>query len=227
MMASVAAFLTPLVGLLQYKSVALFIVVTRVLTLINTPTYHKQTHKVNMRILSSSTGCLVASCFETWTNVSAWTVGLWMIRGAIISIAYSRATVTIPDYIKRLKHRLSDKTVAELKEGRKGTEPTFNRLNLYCVGPLFSFLALFIFELALSLVMKQNLDVAYQLKTVGLFGLFFFLNGQYMIAKANYYDREIITQCMEMYAETVLSLYYLPKSAFFSVLGDTTATKTS
>ena len=42
--AAVAAFLTPLVGLLQYKSVALFIILTRVLTLINTPTYHKQTH---------------------------------------------------------------------------------------------------------------------------------------------------------------------------------------
>ena len=67
---------------------------------------------------------------------------------------------------------------------------------------------------------------AFQLKTIGVLTVLLFMNSQFIIAKSNYYDRDHITQVMEMYGETLLSLYYLPKSAFFySFSGDTSQTK--
>ena len=70
--AATTAFLSPLVGLLQYRSIALFVIVTRVLTLINTPTYHRQTHTVNMRMLSCAAGCFLATCLHSWTHLTPW-----------------------------------------------------------------------------------------------------------------------------------------------------------
>lgn len=223
------AFLTPLVGLLQYKSVALFVIVTRIITISNTPTYHKQAHSVNSKMLACAVGCFVASSFQTWTHLSACDAAIWMLRLALATSAYGKATVSLPEYAKRIQNRFGGRTEKELKEEKKGLKKkkkAFNRLVLFAVGPVLACLTLVTFDLLLSYLTTYNFEMMFTLKTTAVLSILLFMNSQYIIAKSNYYDRDNSTQMLEMYAETVLSLYYLPKSTFFAVVGGKSSVST-
>lgn len=217
--ASVMAYLTAKIWLFQFKTIALGIIVYQVIFLANLASYETKYRHTLYRVIMSCIGCLVSQSLKEIAGVSYTVTAMWFLRLAFICFCYKiptdgkRTVIYTINNIKGLfVPNFSRSSFTKIEESQE----TVSRLWTYAIGPIVALAGLLASEFIVSLVVSETLVSPLSpiacLEVIAGLSAFFFLNGQFITAKSDYYDKDPIWAMFEMIPETVMSVYYIPKS---------------
>jgi len=217
LIASVMAYLTAKIWIFQYKTIALAVMAYQLIFLANLASYEVKYRYSLLRTIMSCIGCLVSQSLKEVAGVSYTVTALWFLRLAFICFCYKIPTDgrrCLNSQINTIESHLSPKYSAAKNE--VSSPENVNRLWMYIIGPIMALTCLVALEFLVSMVISETyftpLSPITSMKVIAGLGAFFFVNGQFITAKSDYYDKDPIWAMFEMIPETVMSLYYIPKS---------------
>lgn len=222
--AAVLCYLASWVPLLQWKIVSGLLGGFFLSRLANLASYDTRQREEGGKVVWGCTGCLAGSIFHSF-GTPYYTTATWFLYLAVISYCYTMPYTT-GLYIKRLldeyTHANDDKTEEEKKQQAMEKKNENNKVtNLvrvcrpwhYILGPVFAAAGFFAVEFLLSIIISISvLSSVAKLTIVAVMGSLYFVNGQFIIGKSGYYDRDPLWHAFEMIPETLLSTYYVPAS---------------
>lgn len=212
MIAAVMCVLASKIALFQWKIVPLLAGLFFMSRLANLASYDTKQREEGSKIVWGCTGCLAGSILHSF-GTPYFTTATWFLYLAVISYCYI-LPYTASGLANKLisEYQASDETK---KEEVEAVSPLamVSRPSFYLLGPFCAAAGFFTVEFLLSIIVTISvLSTVAKLTIVAVMGALYFVNGQFIIGKSGYYDRDPLWHSFEMVPETLMSLYYVPAS---------------